>query len=241
MSETPPPQQFPTTHWSIISRLRSDDTAEAQEAVEEIFTRYRYPLYGFLRAGGLNHENAEDVLQGFFEKMLRNDSLSEADSDRGKLRTFLLTCLSRYKLNWQRGERRRHERVRAEADLWDTEEDRYRNERHVTHETPEHFYDRRWATELIDQVRLNLRQQYENGGKLERHDALIPFLSTELAETEKFPQIAVRLDLTENALRVSLHRLRRDFRDLLLHEIKLTVGEGQSIKGELQNLLDIFG
>jgi DNA-directed RNA polymerase specialized sigma24 family protein len=177
MSESPPPQQFPTTRWSIITRLRSDDTAEAQKAVEEIFTRYRYPLYGFLRVGGLNHENAEDVLQGFFEKMLRNDSLGEAASDRGKLRTFLLTCLSRYKLNWQRGERRRHERVRAEADHWNAEEVRYRSDRHATHETPEHFYDRRWAAELIDQVRLNLKRQYEKGGKLERSRYRLPRVS----------------------------------------------------------------
>ena len=102
MSE-PAQRSFPTTRWSVISRLRSSESAEAEGAVREVFTSYRYPLYGYLRMSGMQHEDAEDVLQGFFEKMLRNEGLAQADRERGRLRTFLLTALSRFKSNWQRG------------------------------------------------------------------------------------------------------------------------------------------
>ncbi len=113
MSEPRPERRFPTTHWSIVARLKSSDAQEAEKAVKEVFTTYRYPLYGYLRSSGLHHEDAEDVLQGFFAKMLRHDALGQADQARGKLRTFLLTALSRFKLNFQRGEQRRHRRVQA--------------------------------------------------------------------------------------------------------------------------------
>lgn len=240
MSEPIPDRRFPTTHWSIISRLKSRDDKDAEKAVHEVFTTYRYPLYGFLRASGMHHEDAEDVLQGFFEKMLRNDALGQADRERGRLRTFLLTSLSRFKLNFQRGEQRRQQRILGEADLWDAEESRYQQEQHATLETPELFYDRRWAVELIERVRLRLSAQYEKRGKGELYHALAPLLSSETPETESAPAIATRLNLTDNALRVALHRLRKDFRDLLLQEVKRTLDEGEDVKAEIQHLLGLF-
>lgn len=240
MSDPIPARRFPTTHWSIVSRLKSSDAQEAEKAVKEVFTTYRYPLYGYLRASGLHHEDAEDVLQGFFEKMLRHDALGQADQTRGRLRTFLLTALSRFKLNFQRGEQRRHRRVQAEADLHEADEARFQGERLATHETPEHYYDRRWAMELIDRVRQHLREQYDQRGKQALHAALSPLLSSAEPETESFAAIAARLGVTENALRISLSRLRGDFRELLLAEVKRTLDEGEDVKTEIQHLLGLF-
>ncbi|MBK8095187.1 MAG: hypothetical protein IPK32_25250 [Verrucomicrobiaceae bacterium] len=239
---SPPAAQrtFPTTQWSLVIRLKSADAKEVQQAVHDIFTAYRYPLYGYLRSSGLGHEDAEDVLQGFFQKMMRTHSFGKADPARGKLRTFLLTALSRFKVNFQRGEQRRHQRVRAEADLWDADEARWQREQHATQETPEHAYDRRWAVELIEQVRHRLRQHFEQVGKGELYLALSPLLSSEQPETEAFAQIAARLSMTENALRVALSRLRRDFRDALLKEVKRTLDEGDDARVEIQHLLELF-
>jgi RNA polymerase sigma-70 factor (ECF subfamily) len=114
MSHMPPPNNpFPTTQWSLVGRLRSADAVVARRAVQDVFTAYRYPLYGYLRGSQMNHEDSEDVLQGFFEKMLRTNSLGDAQPALGKLRTFLVTSLSRFRSNWQRGEHRRHQRVSA--------------------------------------------------------------------------------------------------------------------------------
>ena len=240
MNRPNPDNRFPTTQWSIVVRLKSADTSEARKAVEEIFNIYRYPLYGYLRASGMSHEDAEDVLQGFFEKMLRNDALSSADKDRGRLRTFLLTCLNRFKLNWQRGERRRHDRVRAEADLWDAEEARYRRDLHATQETPERFYERQWAAELVSHVRRRLRQQYVKRQREALYDALCPLLNSEAPESHSMQDMAERLGQTENALRVALHRLRKDFRELLLEEVKRTLDEDQDARSEIRHLLGLF-
>ncbi|OYW71796.1 MAG: hypothetical protein B7Z37_26725 [Verrucomicrobia bacterium 12-59-8] len=240
MSDPRPQRQFPTTHWSIVARLKSDDAKEAENAVKDIFTTYRYPLYGYLRATGMQHEDAEDVLQGFFEKMLRQDALGQADRERGKLRTFLLMALSRFKSNFQRGERRRHQRVQGEADLWDADEARYQFEQHATAETPETFYERRWALELMERVRQRLRMDCQKRGKEALHDALAPLLSSALPETESFTAIAQRLGVTENALRVSFSRLRADFRHFLLQEVQRTLDEGEDAKEEIRHLLSLF-
>lgn len=232
-------RQFPTTQWSIIMRLKSSDASEAREAVEEIFQLYRYPLYGFLRSGGLQHEDAEDVLQSFFERMLRKDALGDADPARGKLRTYLLTALSRFRSNWQRSEHRRHQRVQAESDLWDEDEARWQRDQHTARETPEHFYDRHWAMELIAHVRERLRQDYEKRGRHELHAALAPLLVTE-AHAATFPATAAALGLTENALRVALHRMRKEFRELLLREVKRTLDNGDDPRTEVQHLLRYF-
>ena len=108
MSLDPHGRRFPTTRWSLIKRLKGCDTRDAENATQEVFTIYRYPLYGYLRTSGLRHEDAEDGLQGFFEKILRNDVLARVYRDRGRLRTFLLTALSRFKINFQRCEQSRH-------------------------------------------------------------------------------------------------------------------------------------
>lgn len=240
MSELRLERRFPTTRWSIVARLKSSDENAAQDAVEEVFTTYRYPLYGYLRTSGLGHEDAEDVLQGFFARMLRNDALGQADPARGKLRTFLLTALSRFKLNFQRGEQRRHQRVQGAGDMWDEDEARWQREQHATHETPETYYDRRWALELIERVRQRLNDHYEKRGKQTLHAALAPLLSSALPETESFAEIAARLGVTDNALRISLSRMRGDFRDLLLAEVKRTLDDDVDVKTEIRHLLSLF-
>lgn len=240
MTEPARERRFPTTHWSLVVRLRSHDAKESENAIHEVFTTYRYPLYGFLRSGGIRHEDAEDVLQGFFEKMLRNDGLSQADRERGKLRTFLLTALSRFRSNWQRGEHRRHQRVQAGGDLWDEEEAHYRLESQIVDETPEHYFDRRWAIQIIERVRAALRSDYVKRGRRELHDALAPHLAGSGPEAESFAAVAARLGVSENALRISLSRMRGDFRECLIREVKLTLDESEDVKEELRYLLGLF-
>jgi len=94
-------------------------------------------------------------------------------------------------------------------------------ERHASHKTPEHFYDCRWAAELIEHVCSRLREPYEQRGKLESHDALAAVIGSEEQDAEAFLAIAARFAMTKNALRVALSRLHKEFRDVLLKELKV--------------------
>jgi RNA polymerase sigma-70 factor (ECF subfamily) len=240
MSDTPSDHRFPPTHWSIVARLKSSSRAESEAAVDAICTAYRFPLYSYLRSTGLKHEDAEDVLHGFFEKLLRRDSLAQVDQQKGRLRTFLLVSLSRYLSNWRRGEIRRQQRVQAEPDFWQVDESRYRMEQPASGLTPETEYDRRWATELIDHVRQRLASRYERSGKSTLHAALAPFLVKDSAAAVTLQEVAGTLGFTDTALRVALHRLRKEFRHLLLEEVSRTLDDGEDPQAEIRHLLAVF-
>lgn len=233
--------RFPTTQWSIIARLQSSDGSEVKKAVEDIFNSYRYPLYGFLRSSGLNHEDAEDVLQDFFSKMLRTDGLQKADGEKGKLRTFLLTGLSRFHSNWRRDQRLRRLNQTAESELWSREEARWQRERRLVHDTPELFYDRQWATELVERARSRLAKTYKNRGRSILFETLFPlFLEGEQRDSEKRRILASRLGMTTNSLRQALHRLKEDFRECLTTEVKKTLENDGDIQAEISYLLGLF-
>src|SRR5690349_8200649 len=81
--------EFPTTHWTLVMQVREGGTA-SQAALEDLCRLYWYPIYAFLRRRGHGQHDAEDFTQGFFAKLLRNESFDAADSGKGRLRTFLL-------------------------------------------------------------------------------------------------------------------------------------------------------
>ena len=213
----------------------------AAKALNQIFTTYRYPLYSFLRIDGMKHEDAEDVLQEFFAKLLRNDSLRTAEQDRGKLRTFLQGALSRFRINWHRDRQRARGPESAESDLWDEEEARFQREQHGTEENPETFFDRRWAIDLVHKAKGTLREMYERKEKLPLHDTLAHTLAFEGVEHAPSQAVlATQLGTTENALRVTLSRFRADFRECLIEEVKLTVKDESEVKDEIAYLVGLF-
>jgi len=234
MSAQTAKREFPTTTWSIIARLKHPDPARASQAMREIFHAYRDPLYSYLRAGGLKHEDAEDVLQGFFEKVLRNDALRTADPARGRLRSFLLTSLRRYHTNWSQKEQRHQQRDRA-PDSAPGEEDAEISAPGVT---PEQHYDRRWASALITRVNARLRERHARLGKAAQYDALMPYLLAS-EDTDSLSSLCATTSLSENALRTALHRLRKNFRRVLLEEVARTLDEGEDPQEELRYLLSL--
>ena len=232
--------RFPVTRWTLIGRIQGEDEQEAARALEEVFATYRYPLYGYLRSTGLHHEDAEDILQNFFLKLFRLDSLKTADSERGKLRTFLLSALSRFRINWARDQQRQRGPEKAESDLWDEEQARYQRDRHTNGETPELFYDRQWARELVARSLGALEDRCRKSDRQALFDILSPALSLDSTETFSVADAAARLNLTDNALRVALHRLRQDFRKLLHEEVAKTVKDETLVREEISHLISLF-
>lgn len=97
-----PDGKFPTTNWSLVSRLRSRDEAVVRRALEDLCTQYHYPLYCFIRRRGLGHHDAQDALHDFLMKLLRNESLKDTHASNGRLRGFLAISLQRFIATWFR-------------------------------------------------------------------------------------------------------------------------------------------
>lgn len=234
--------QFPTTHWSLFSRLRSGDAAVSRRALEDLLCQYRYTLYAYIRRRGVSHHDAEDALHDFLVRLLDAHSLEDATAKRGRLRGFLSTSLGRFMANWHRDEARR-ERFAQELPGADDrgEEARYASEQFSTSETPQQVFERKWGHALMGRVMEQLKTQCELQGKgalfTELHPVLIGGGSL---RGHDGAGIAARLGMSEVALRVALGRHLRDYRTILEAEVRQTVENPDEIADEIAYLMAVF-
>lgn len=238
----PPDGEFPTTDWTLISRLRSREDAVAQRALNDLCAQYHYPLYCYIRRRGLEHHDAQDALHDFLAKLLRNDSLRGTHQDEGRLRGFLSTALQRFLQNWHRDRARERDTVSAEcAQELAEAEARFQRERLTDEDTPDRIFERKWALELLRHVQETLRIQYQNRGKEALYAALRPgLLNGGSLRGEDTPRIAASLAMSEGAVRVAMNRLLEDYRAILREEVRQTVERAEDVESELGHLIGIF-
>ena len=230
-------RHFATTRWSIVLAAGRANADDAESALATLCRSYWYPVYAFIRRRGAPAADAEDLTQEFFATLLEKDYVRLADPERGRFRTFLLTAVSRFLT-------KQHERNRAgkrgggrmvlSLDLAEGE-DRYRLEP-VEQWTPERLFERRWALTLLERVIVRLRERYAEQGKGALFEQLKDFLTQPEADG-LLADLAKSLGMTEGALKVAIHRLRRRYRDLLKEEVGETVSAPDELADELDCLL----
>lgn len=234
---------IPTTHWSLIERLKDGDPTQAGRALDELCRAYHYPLYCLIRRRGLPHHDAEDALHEFFSKLLRNDTFSAADAARGRLRCLLMTALQRFLNNWQRDQQKlqKKEISREAISAMAEAEGRFEMDEMAHQESPDRLYDRQWAVELMRLVMQRLRGRYEARGKAALFDTLRPVLLSGGSLTDHDgTQLALQLGIKPGALRTSLNRLLEHYREALREEVLQTVGDRDQAKAEYEELKAVF-
>jgi RNA polymerase sigma-70 factor (ECF subfamily) len=233
-------QCFATTHWSVVLAAGCGDSPQAAEALERLCRTYWYPLYAHVRRRGYSPEDAQDLTQEFFARLLAKHWLSTADRSRGRFRTFLLGAFSHFLANeWHRAHCEKRGGTQ-ELVSWDqaAAENRYLAEP-VDNLTPEKIYQKRWAATLLEQGLSRLREEHVAAGKSEFFEAVKAFLWGE-KNTLSQANLAVALGLSEGALKVAVHRLRRRYRELLRAEIAQTVAGPDEIDEELRELMAVL-
>src|SRR5947209_5762754 len=217
-----PPSHFATTHWSLVLAARDRAEPGADDALASLCDLYWYPLYAYVRRRGHGADEAHDLTQEFFARLLAKDFLAGVDRGKGKFRSFLLAACNHFLAN-------EHDRARAKkrgggrpvlslgaADA----AGRYRAEP-AEALTPEKLFERRWALALLQQVMSRLRDEFEAKGKGRLFDRLRGFLVGEKGAGHR--AAADDLGLSEGAVKVAVHRLRQRYRELLHEEIGRTV------------------
>jgi len=234
--------RFATTHWSMVVQAGQGRAPDARRALATLCANYWFPLYAFVRRAGHSAQDAQDLTQEFFAGLLAKNSLAVADPQRGKFRWFLLGAVKHFLSNQQRRRRaRKRGGDRAPIALdFDSGENRYRRIEPADHLTPERLYEKRWALALLDLVFQRLREEFLAAGKLPLFDGLKPFLAARRGE-RRYRQVAEGLGMTEGAVKVAVHRLRRRYRELLKEEIAQTVAGPESLEDELRDLLAALG
>jgi RNA polymerase sigma-70 factor (ECF subfamily) len=234
------PACFATTHWSVVLAAGDPASPRAAEALEQLCCAYWYPLYAYVRRRGYSPDDAQDLTQEFFARLLAKDYLAAVHPGRGKFRWFLLSAVRRFLSN---------ERERASAKKrgggtfhvpFDGEkaEDRYRLEASELL-TPDKLFDRAWAVNLIEAANRSLEEEYTLEGKAEWFEALKVHLSgDEVGPT--YANVGARLRMTEGAVKVAVYRLRHRYRDVLREQIAQTVTTRTEVEEELRDLLAVF-
>lgn len=230
---------FATTHWSVVLAAGQRESPEAADALEGLCRTYWYPLYVYLRRQGNRPEDAQDLAQEFFFRLLEKNYLAKADRERGKFRTFLLQSLKNFMINeWKAAGRRKRgggfEFISIDAEA---AEGRFAAESAPSAD-PENEYEQRWAVTLIEKALTTLRQEFQAADKARMFEELSGFIWG-AQSTASYAEIAGHLHLTEGAVKVAVHRLRQRFRELLRAEIAHTVARPEDIDDELRHLISV--
>jgi len=229
--------QFQTTRWSLIVAA-AGTSPEAREALASLCEAYWSPLYAYVRSCGYDTDQARDLTQSYFLQFLEKDFLKDVSPEHGRFRSFLLASLKHF-LSKERIKMRALKRGGATFHVDPaTAERQYRVEL-ADNLTPEQMFERRWALEVLGRVVRCLRDEFEAAGRLHQFDKLKPCLMGE--ESRSYRQLAMDLDMSEAAVKVAVHRLRRKFGRLLREEIGQTVADRQEVDGEIRYLLSVIG
>jgi RNA polymerase sigma-70 factor (ECF subfamily) len=184
--------------------------------------------------------DAQDLTQGFFERLLAKDYLRAVDPEKGRFRTFLKMAMKRFLIHeWERGKADKRRGGKPSLSF-----DTVMAEQRFLSETsnalgPDQLYDRQWAFTLLEQVNARLEREYADAGKASHLNALKPYL-TEPRGNIPYVDLASTLGTTEGAARVAVHRLRKRFRELFREVITETVSEPAEVEEELRHVVGVL-
>lgn len=234
------PGRFAATHWSLVLVAAQSDAPRAADALAELCTRYWSPLYAFARHRGHSPENAQDLVQGFFEHLIGSHGLRSVAPAKGRFRSFLLASFQNYTVTEIRrahcekrggcAELIRLDWENAEGELVFEPADRL---------TPEILYDAQWALLLLDRATKRLEQEYEASGKGQVFQALQGFLGNEGSQARVgYEESARALQSSVSAIGTMVHRLRRRHGQLVREEVAQTLINAAQVDAEVHALCE---
>ena len=236
------PRAFSTTRWSLVLSAAKSESGEqkARDALEELCRIYWRPVFAFVCRRGYSTEDAQDLTQDFFLKILEPNWLEHADANRGRFRSLLLTSLHNFLI---KAVERRHTRKRGGGlefvswDDWMAEAPSQLSiSVHVLDSMPaERLFDLRWATTVVEQALRRLREEYEGKDRLRLFYALSRCLTEERDEVS-YANLSATLGVAETAVKKQLHTMRQRYRCLLRDEVAHTVENPADIQDEIRYL-----
>jgi len=235
-----PEALFVTTRWSVVLAARDNTCPDAAQALETLCRTYWYPVYAFMRSQGRQPDDAQDLTQEFFARLLAKDFLRAVQPDKGRFRTFLRMALKRFLAN-EYDHRHAQKRGGGSAHVsFDTKlaEQRFRSEP-AGRQAPDRSYDRRWALALLDEALARLTRECAAAGKTVELEHLKPHLTAERGALP-YAELAAALRTTAGAARVAVHRLRKRFREHFRAAIADTVSGPEEAESEFREVIQIL-
>lgn len=228
---------FATTRWTCVLQAQGE-SAEARAALNELCAAYYGPVQSFLRHSARAGESADDLTHEFFTRILTGHAFGNADPRKGRFRSYLLGAVKHFLADvrdrqraLKRGQRFEHLSIDPGTD---TSPGLDVPDPNVI--SPDVFFTRQWALTVLDRALLQLQQEMIAADKGDHFESMKPWLSGAAVESQA--AVASQLGITENALKVAIHRLRRRFREIVTQEISQTVVDPAQQQAELQDLIN---
>ncbi len=236
------PRAFATTRWSLVLSAAKSETGEqkVRDALEELCRTYWRPVFSFICRRGYSVEDAQDLTQDFFVKILERNWLQHANVNRGRFRSLLLTSLQNFLVN---AAERTHTRKRGgdvEFVSWDDWMAEAPSQLSISTQAleslpPERLFDLRWATTVVEKALRRLREECEGKDRLRLFYALSRHL-TEEREEVSYANLSAALGVAETAVKKQLHTMRQRYRSLLRDEVAHTVENSADVEEEIRYL-----
>ncbi len=229
---------FAPTNWDLVLAAAHTDSGTASEALAKLCHTYWYPLYAYVRRKGHSVHDAEDLTQGFFEQLLRRQSIQQVRGE-GKFRSFLLAALEHFlAAEWNHAHRQKRGGHCPPISLDGLQpEARYQIEP-LDDRTAQKIYERRWALTVLEQALGRLREDCLAAHKQGLFEHLKGILSSD-APALRYAEIGQRLNMSEVAVKVAAHRLRQRYAELVREAVAQTLtnpSEGE-VEEEIRYLL----
>lgn len=233
-------QGFQTTRWTIVLQASSPNDDLRNQALTELVERNWYPLYSFLRHSGKTAEHSEDLLQGFFARVIEKNMFANVrPHERSRFRSFLLTCLKNYvtsEFKYQRAKIRNPDKQLFSIDFGNANE-KFQIEAKDSI-SPQRAYERAWAIEQIEKALAEVQSNWIASGKEEQFEILKGCLIKD--ENLSRAKIAELLNISKETLKVRIHRIRGEFRNALCRVVSETLDDVELLEDEINQLFFAF-
>lgn len=212
---------------------------EVNAALNELCRAYWRPTYAEIRRRGHAADDAQDLTQEFFARMLRRDAFGKADREKGRFRTYLLGSLDYFLVDNWRGKNAIKRGggavmvpfVDGEGETWFRQQPAYAS-------TPAEAFDHQWAVTLMDRALKALRDEYESTARGDVFAAVEPFLTADSGE-DGYAAVCDPIGLTPQAFAVAVHRVRRRFRHCVREQVEMTVLDPAEVDVEMKHLFGL--
>lgn len=238
----PADHKFPNTRWSVILEAQDDDSALRHRALEQICRTYWLPIYAFARGQGLAPSDAEDLTQDVLSCLLDKQAFEKVSAKNGKLRSFLRVATKNYLCNeWKKANAQKRGGGATVLSL-DYEDAEQRISLQVLDDdSPDRLFDRQWGLNLLRRAMGRLEHLYVSEGKGRVFEALKDLIALK-GGGPRHKDLATELGMSESAVGVAVHRLRKRYRRILKEEIALTLHDESeaAVEEELRFLFGVF-
>ncbi|MBI4906911.1 MAG: sigma-70 family RNA polymerase sigma factor [Acidobacteria bacterium] len=232
---------FPTTHWTLVIAAGGNRSSlDRADALERLCGGYWHPVYAFIRRRCYSPEQAQDLTQQFFLRILDGAFFERANSEKGRFRSFLLGAVQNFlsdATDREKSQKRGGGVLPFSLDFATGESNYGREPRHM--ETPERIFQRKWARTLLDRAMESLSGEFSDDGKLDVFNRIKGYLTGD--GDLKYAELGAELNLTESGVKSAIRRMRQRFRDLLRAEVISTVADLSEVDDELRFLLRAIG